>query len=218
MENASMRLVDVFGAGLLLSVLWLVSNRRVDRAVVNLILQSCILTAVAVVIGLYAHVPHMFIVAGLILAVKAIAIPGLFFWVLKRCGRELEMATVLPPAVATMMAIGLVILAYYTVGSIRLPASPTMAGMLPVSVSLILLGMLIMISHTKALLQVVGLMTMENGLFLVAIATTFGMPLIVELGIFFDLLIAALVMGVFTYRMKALFTSTDTDQLNQLRG
>jgi len=74
-----------------------------------------------------------------------------------------------------------------------------------------------MISRKKAITQIMGLLTMENGLFLAAISVTYGMPLIVELGIFFDILMAVLIMGLFAFRINRTFASVDTTILRRLR-
>jgi hydrogenase-4 component E len=74
-----------------------------------------------------------------------------------------------------------------------------------------------MISRRKAITQIMGLMVMENGLFLAAIATSYGMPLIVELGVFFDVLVAVLIMGIFAFRINQTFDTVDTGILRRLR-
>ncbi|MCW2278677.1 hypothetical protein [Heliophilum fasciatum] len=213
-----MQLVEIVGTVLLLAAIWLVGNRRLDRAVVNLTIQALLLTLVALITAVVAGVHHMYGVALLLFLIKVVAMPMAFFWALRRSERVLEMQPVLSPVVATVGAVALVVMVYFAVGSIRLPVPAVMSGLLPVSLSVILLGILTMITHRKALLQVVGLMTMENGLFMLAMASTFGMPFIVELGIFFDVLVSAVIMGGLTHQMKVVFASTDTDRLNQLRG
>jgi len=84
--------------------------------------------------------------------------------------------------------------------------------------SLIFIGPFIMISRKTAMTQVLGILIMENGLFLGAIALTSGMPLIVEIGIFFDLLVAVLVMGIMVFRINKTFETIDTDALKTLMG
>jgi len=86
------------------------------------------------------------------------------------------------------------------------------------SLSVILIGFLFIISRKKAIGQIVGFLSLENGLFLTGILTTKGMPVVVELGIFADLLTAVLIMGVMVFRMNELFDSVSTDKLNRLRG
>jgi len=87
-----------------------------------------------------------------------------------------------------------------------------------VAISLFLIGFYMMITRRKAFMQVLALLCLENGLFLAAISLTFGMPLIVELGIFFDLLVAVMVLGILVYRIQETFDSMDVSKLSRLRG
>jgi hydrogenase-4 component E len=83
--------------------------------------------------------------------------------------------------------------------------------------SIVLLGMLLMITRRRAMAQVIGFMSMENGLFFAGVVSTYGMPMIVELGIAFDVLVAAILFGVFFFHMRASIDSLDVDRLNRLR-
>jgi hydrogenase-4 component E len=86
------------------------------------------------------------------------------------------------------------------------------------SVSVVLIGLFFMISRKKAIGQIIGFLVMENGMFMAAILTTFGMPMIVEIGVFFDLLTAVLIMGVFVFRINENFDSIDINKLRNLKG
>jgi len=83
---------------------------------------------------------------------------------------------------------------------------------------LILTGAFLMVSQGKAIMQIVGLLVLENGIFLAALATTFGMPLVIEIGVFFDLLMGILIMGVFAFRIRDTFEHLDVTRLRRLRG
>jgi hydrogenase-4 component E len=85
-----------------------------------------------------------------------------------------------------------------------------------VSMAVILLGMLLMVSRSKAVAQVVGFMSIENGLFFAAVVSTYGMPMIVELGIAFDVLVAMVLFGVFFFQIRASIDSLDVDRMNRL--
>ena len=89
---------------------------------------------------------------------------------------------------------------------------------LAVAISLFLIGFFMMINRRKALTQVLALLSLENGLFLAAISLTYGMPLIVELGVFFDVLVAVMVLGILVYRIRETFESMDVSRLRRLRG
>jgi hydrogenase-4 component E len=85
-----------------------------------------------------------------------------------------------------------------------------------VSMAVILLGMLLMVSRSKAVAQVVGFMSIENGLFFAAVVSTYGMPMIVELGIAFDVLVAMVLFGVFFFQIRASIDTLDVDRMNRL--
>jgi hydrogenase-4 component E len=90
---------------------------------------------------------------------------------------------------------------------------------LAIAITLVLTGFFLMINRRKAISQVIGLLTVENGVMLAAIAlTTYGMPLVVEFGIFFDVLVAVMILGILIYRIRETFASMDTSKLNQLKG
>ena len=85
-----------------------------------------------------------------------------------------------------------------------------------VSIAVVLVGMLLMIARKKAVAQVIGFMSIENGLFFSAVVSTYGMPLIVELGVAFDVLVAAILFGVFFFHMRESFDTLDVDRLTRL--
>ena len=88
---------------------------------------------------------------------------------------------------------------------------------LSVSIAMMLIGLFIMMTRQKALTQIIGLLTLENGVFLSGLSITYGMPLIVEIGIFFDILVAVLILGVFVFRINKTFESISIDSLRSLR-
>ena len=125
--------------------------------------------------------------------------------------------------ISLLISGGLTTVGYLVAESLHRPedtASPANLGhnTLAVAVSLFLIGFYMMIIRRKALMQVLALLSLENGLFLAAISLTYGMPLIVELGILFDLLVAVMVLGILVYRIQETFDSMDVSKLSKLRG
>jgi hydrogenase-4 component E len=86
------------------------------------------------------------------------------------------------------------------------------------AIALTVIGLLMIIARSQAIMQVVGLITMENGMYLLGLSITKGLPLIIELGIFFDILVAVVVLVILTHRLKHSFETTDTSILNELKG
>jgi hydrogenase-4 component E len=159
---------------------------------------------------------HLFISAILTLTLKALLIP----WMLHRLVRRLELerhADPLPyPALVLIAGTGLVIFSYWVVLPIERLELIATRNVLSVSLAVVLLGLLIMVARRQAVMQVIGFMSMENGLFLAAVAATHGMPLVVELGIAFDVLVAAVLFGVFFLHISESIDSLDVDRLNRL--
>jgi hydrogenase-4 component E len=112
---------------------------------------------------------------------------------------------------------GLILLSFFVVA----PYARTLRldeDLLAAAVALLLAGAFLMVSRKKALMQVIGLLVLENGIFVAALTTTFGMPLVIEIGIFFDLLMGVFLMGLFVFRIRDTFEHLDVSKLRRLRG
>lgn len=196
---------------------WIVTNIRIFAA------QSFCLAAIAGIIAYFNHAPHIYIAAVLTLLIKTILVPiGL-----ERLVARIEIRQEIEPIVNMPLSIvisgGLTLVGYVVAESFyrpeQLPAPAALGhNELAVAISLFLIGFFMMINRRKALSQVLALLSLENGLFLAAISLTYGMPLIVELGVFFDVLVAAMVLGILIYRIRETFESMDISRLRRLRG
>lgn len=211
-------LVDGLALLLIGTTLWMINVRRLRELILLLALQALLLAAVALTVAVSTGNGQIYVAAGLTLVLKVGVIPAYLFWILRRV--RLEQAG---PQIRTRrgwILVGLVLVlgAYWQVGFIHVPVAVHSGDALPAAFSLVLLGMLLMVIRQKALTQVVALMTMENGLYLLAMSTTYGMPLVVELGVFFDILVAALLLGVFAFRINRTFDTINVSTLRNLRG
>ena len=180
-------------------------------------LQSLLLAAIAGVVGFAYGAWHVLVVAALTILAKVIFLP----WRLERLVRQIKIEQEIHPFVnmpASMLICGsLTVLAYVVarpITSLVRLGSNTLA----VAIALLLTGFFLMINRRKALTQVLALLTMENGVMLAAIAlTTYGMPLVVEIGIFFDVVVAVMVLGILVFRIRETFASMDVSKLNELK-
>jgi hydrogenase-4 component E len=180
-------------------------------------LQSLLLAAIAGVVGCVYGAWHVLFVAVLTLVGKVIFLP----WRLEQLVRQIRIDQEIHPFVnmpASMFVCGaLTVLAYVVarpITSLERLGSNTLA----VAIALLLTGFFLMINRRKAITQVLALLTMENGVMLAAIAlTTYGMPLVVEIGIFFDVVIAVMVLGILVFRIRETFASMDVSKLNELK-
>src|ERR1035441_9357570 len=196
---------------------WLVTNIRVFAA------QSLLLAGIAYTIAYFNHAPDIYIAAVLTFVVKAVFLPILLERLVANIGIRQEIEPLINVPVSILISGGLTIVGYVVAESFYHPetgANPATLGhnTLAVALSLFLIGFFTMINRRKALTQVLALLSLENGLFLAAISLTYGMPLVVELGVFFDLLVATMVMGILVYRIRETFDSMDVSRLRKLRG
>jgi hydrogenase-4 component E len=182
---------------------WIVINIRIFAA------QSFFLAMIAATIAWFNHAPHIFVAAALTLVVKVILVPILFERLVKRMEIHEEIEPIVNVPLSIVIAGGLTLVGYVVAASFYRPDAPGLGhNALAVAISLFLIGFFTMINRRKALTQV----------FLAAISLTYGMPLIVELGILFDVLVAAMVMGILVYRIRETFESIDVSRLRRLRG
>jgi hydrogenase-4 component E len=206
-------------AALMLVVqLLLVPQRMLLTSIRLFALQSVLLAGIAAVVG-YAHnASHVYVVAGLTLVGKGVFLP----WLLKRLVRRIqihqEIEGLLNAPTAMLICGGLTLLGYVVARPFA-PLERLGTNTLAIALTLLLTGFFLMINRRKALTQVLALLTVENGVMLAAVAlTTYGMPLVVELAIFFDVLVAVMVLGILVYRIRESFASMDTGKLSRLKG
>jgi hydrogenase-4 component E len=192
---------------------WMVANIRIFAA------QSLFLALIAATIAWFNHAPHIYIAAALTLVVKVILVPILFERLVERMEIHEEIEPFVNTPLSVVIAGGLTLVGYVVAEGFYRPDEPGLGhNALAVAISLFLIGFFTMINRRKALTQVLALLSLENGLFLAAISLTYGMPLIVELGIFFDVLVAAMVLGILVYRIRETVESMDVSRLRRLRG
>lgn len=196
---------------------WLVTIIRIFGV------QSFLLAVIAGTIAMFNGAPHVFIAAILTLVVKAILVPILLERLLDRIEIRQEIEPFLNVPLSVVICGGLTLVGYIVAESFYHPeqtTGPESLGhnTLAVAISLFLIGFFIMTNRRKALTQVLALLCLENGLFLAAISLTYGMPLVVELGVFFDVLVAVLVLGILLFRIRESFDSMDVSKMRRLRG
>ncbi|HLQ04125.1 MAG TPA: NADH-quinone oxidoreductase subunit K [Verrucomicrobiae bacterium] len=210
--------VDGLAIALLGVALTSVAMRGLIAGVWLLVVQSVILALVAVAIAVSSGAPHMWGAAVLTLAVRAIAVPAVLFLVLRTVALRREMRPLLPTRSALIAAVALTLVAFAVAPRLELSNAFPAQRALPVSLALTFIGLLLMTTRRKAISQLIGLITIENGIFLAGLIATLGLPFFVEIGIFFDLLVAVGVTAVLTMRINEHFDTMNTDELRRLRG
>lgn len=202
---------------LLLTSVLLVWKRSLSAAVRSLAVQGVALAAMVASIGVFEHDLELVAVAALVLALKGFLLP----WVLDRSrirtGAVRE-ETPLLNTTASLLALSLLTMLAYLVSQpfLTLAPGPTSAAV-PVGISLVLYGFLILTTRRHAISQLVGFLVLDNGIATVAFLTSGGVPLVVELGASLDVLLVVLILRVLTSRINAEFGAADLDDLMELR-
>lgn len=208
--------VFVLAALVLFTSFALLAQARLLAAVHAFAWQGALVAAATALMAAAGGEAHLYLSAALTLGLKALLIPWMLHRLIRRLALERHVESMAHPALVTMAGAAIVIFCYWVVLPIaRLELAAT-RNILAISLSVVLLGLLMMVARRQAVSQVIGFMSMENGLFLAAVAATSGMPLIVELGVAFDVLVAAVLFGVFFLQIRDSIDSLDVDRLNRL--
>jgi hydrogenase-4 component E len=214
------QLIDIFAAAILVTAFLIVSSRSLVFYIRLFALQSLLLGGVAllVVIG---YGERDILIAGLLtIAVKAVAIPLVLGRIIERIQVQKEVDFSVNISTSLLLCGAMVILADFVaqpILKVHEAGAFATSRVLSVSIAMMLIGLFIMITRKKAVTQIIGLLTIENGVFLSGLSITYGMPLIVEVGIFFDILVAVLILGLFVFRINKTFESISMDALRSLR-
>jgi hydrogenase-4 component E len=210
--------ITLLAAGMLVIQLLMVVQSMLLTNIRLFALQSLMLAAIAAIIAYFHNATHVYWVAGLTLVGKVFFLP----WLLNRIVRRIQIHQEIEPllnSTASMLLCGALTLLGYIVARPFTSLERLGNNTLGIAVTLLLTGFFLMFNRRKAITQVLALLTVENGVMLAAVAlTTYGMPLVVELGIFFDVLVAVMVLGILVYRIRETFASMDVDKLSQLKG
>ena len=215
-ETTYVQLLDLACGIFLLAAVLVLWRRRLAAIVRLFAIQGAALAALVAVLAVHQHDAELGAVAVGICLLRAIALPVLLRRALQAAGETRETQPLVNVAASLLAAAVLALLAYaVTQPVVRLAPSPATHAV-PVAVTVLLLGFFVLVTRHRALSQLAGFLLMDNGITAAAFLTTAGVPLVVELGVSFDVLLAVLVLQVLTTRMRAAFGSTDLDELREL--
>jgi hydrogenase-4 component E len=210
--------VILCAAGMLVTAYLIVGQKALFVAIRLYGIQSILLGVVAVAMGFTDHRSHLFIGAVLTIGLKGLFIPWFLMRIIDRIGihREIEPFVNIPSSL--LICLGLTVVGYRVSTGLAEGGRGVTHHVVGVSLSMILMGLFLMVSRRKAVSQILALLTVENAVFLVALGATSGMPLVVELGISFDVILAVLVLGILVHRIVERFESMDVSRLSNLKG
>ena len=212
-----LQILNTLAAILLLLSFSMLAQRRIVTLVNLLATQGAILCLATVLLAWRTGENHLYLSAALTLALKVILLPWLLHRLIRRLDVYWDTETMINAPSTMLIGLLVVIFAFGLAQPISALASTATRSTIGIAIAVILLSFLTMITRRKAMSQVVGFLSMENGLFFGAMSTTYGMPMVVELGVALDVLVAMLVLGVFFFQIREQFDSLDLHHLESLR-
>jgi hydrogenase-4 component E len=192
--------------------------KRLPALVGGFRLQSLFLFFITVSFAFSEKESALYIVAGLIFLLKVILIPSFLTGITKKIKVNENLGLFLNPQLSIFIVLLLTYLSYLFTFKMMSFADKMQSVTFALTLCVTLTGLFMMIFRLKAITQIIGLMVMENGLFLLAVTMCKGMPFLVEISIFLDVFISVIILGIFVYRINTLFTHIDVNKLTNLRG
>src|SRR4029077_9008005 len=211
------QLLNLCAALLLLLSFAMLSQRRIVNLVNLLALQGTVLFIATLLIAWRTRQPHLYLSAVLTLGLKVMLLPYLRHRLIRRLEVYWDAEPLLNIPGTMLIGVLIVVFSFGVAQPISALASTATRNAIGIAVAVVLLSFLTMITRRKAMSQVVGFLSMENGLFFGAMSATYGMPMVVEFGVALDVLVAVLVLGIFFFQIREQFDSLDLHHLESLR-
>ena len=209
--------IDFISVGILLTAVAMNAVKRLESCVKIYTLNSWLLSSLIAIVALMVGEPHLYAASAATLLGKGILIPMF----LKRVVRQMRVTHDVEPYINNALSLavsGILVAVVYASLRQGIFVSGFSKNVLQISIAVILIGLFVMITRRKAITQVIGLLFMENGLFLAGFSLTYGMPIIIELGVLFDMLMGVIILGIFAVQIKRAFASSNLDNLTILKG
>ena len=217
MNPLSGQIVNLFAAMLLLIAFAMLSQRRIVTLIHLFALQGAALVGSTATVAFATGQTHLVYSAAITLALKVLLLPWILHRLIRRLNVKWDIETLIN--IPTMMLVGILLVIFSF--NLALPISQfsqsIARGTLGIALACVLLSFLMMITRSKAVPQMIGFLSMENSLFFAATSATYGMPMVVELGIALDVLIGMVILGVFLFQIREQFDSLDIHHLEKLK-
>ena len=217
MEPLYFDIAHMLAGGLVLISLILLYQDRMFGVLNTFALHAFVLALSVAWQAFIQDAPHLYVTAAIALLFKAIFIPLTLHRLVLRLGIHRTIETVVGVGLTMLAGVGLVALSIVVMLPASADADPLAREDLAFALSVVLLGLLMMVTRRNAVSQVIGFMSMENGLILAATGAK-GMPLVVEISVAFSILIAFIVIGIFLFRIRERFDTVDVQALEDFRG
>ena len=211
------QLINLFAAILLLLSFAMLAQRRVLSLIDLFAAQGLALAASTAIVAFGTGQHHLYWSAGLTLALKVFLLPWILYRLIRQLDVKWDVERLINVPTTMLIGIVLVVFAFNLAVPISQLASTVTRSTLGIAMACVMLSFLMMITRRKAIPQVIGFLSMENGLFFAATSATYGMPMVVELGIALDVLVGVLILGVFFFQIREQFDSLDLKHLETLK-
>jgi hydrogenase-4 component E len=215
--SLDLQVLNMCAALLLLLSFAMLSQRRVVALVDLLAFQGALLCLATLLLARRTGQPHLYVSAALTFGLKVVFLPWLLHRLIRRLNVYWDTEPLLNASGTMLIGIVIVVFSFGLAQPISALASTATRSTIGIAVAVVLLAFLTMITRRKAMSQVVGFLSMENGLFFGAMSASYGMPMVVELGVALDVLVATLVLGVFFFQIREQFDSLDLHHLESLK-
>ena len=215
--SLSAQLINLMAALLLLIAFAMLAQRRILSLIYLFAWQGAVLAANSVIVAYSTGQPHLYYSALLTLMLKVIIMPLILHRLIIRLNIKWDVETLINIPTTMLAGIALVVISFNVALPITQLAGTITRGTLGIAVAIVMLSFLMMITRRKAVPQVIGFLAMENGLFFAATSTTYGMPMVVELGIALDVLVGMLILGIFFFQVREAFDSLDLKHMEKLK-
>ena len=206
---ANMELLRFLAAGMLLLSFAMLAARRTQRMITLFAWQGAVLFLSTLLVAYGAGLHELYYSAALTFLMKVVVLPLILRRMTRRLGAQWDNERLVNVPVTMTIGLVLVIFAFGLAQPITLLSTTIVRNIIGIALAVILLSFLAMITRRRAITQVIGFLAMENGLFLAATSATYGMPMVIELGIALDLLVAIFVLGVFFFQIRDQFDSLE---------
>ncbi|MCL5668580.1 MAG: formate hydrogenlyase [Gammaproteobacteria bacterium] len=211
------QLINLLAALLLLIAFAMITQRRILSLVNLFAMQGLVLALSTLIVAYSTGQGHLYFSAALTLVLKVIALPWILHRLMRKLNVQWDVETLLNIPSTLLVGIVLVIFAFNLASPISHMAGTILRSTLGIALASVLLSFLMMIVRRKAIPQVIGFLAMENGLFFAATSSTYGMPMVVELGIALDVLVGMFIFGIFFFHIRETFDSLDLQHMEKLK-
>ena len=207
------QLINLCAAVLLLLGFAMLAQRRILSLINLFMLQGLVLFASTLIVAYSTAQHHLYWSAGLTLVLKALLLPWILHRLIRRLSVKWDVETLLNIPTTMLIGIALVVIAFNVAQPISQLSGTITRSTIGIALACVLLSFLMMITRSKAVPQVIAFLAMENGLFFAATSATYGMPMVVELGIALDILVGMVILGIFFFQIREQFDSLDIRHL-----